>query len=452
MFEIILATDILNGIGKNNEIPWKCSKELSIFKKKTQNSILIMGRKTIENLPLLQNRTIYCLTRNKNINKYKFKNDVTVFLNIDNCIKIAKKQNKKIFIAGGAEIYKYFFLHFKNYISKIHLSILKDSYNCDTFFNIDTKDFVISYEKDYKDFTHYEFEKTNFGEKQYLDLLRNINKNGNYRTCRNGETKSLFNNHLKFDLRNGFPLLTTKKMFIRGIIEELLFFIRGNTDSMVLQNKKINIWKGNTTKQFLQSRNLDYKEGEMGPMYGYQWRNFNSTFSLDNNKNIICHKNGVDQLKNVIHLIKNDPYSRRILLTDYNPSQSNLGVLYPCHSIIIQFYVIDNYLDMFCYNRSQDTVLGTPFNIASSSLLLILISKITNLTPRFLNMTLGDTHIYKQHFDKINIQTIRTPYKFPTLEILKDIKNLEDIEKLSFSDFKLNNYKCHDKIICKMIP
>ena len=452
MFDVILAINNSYGIGIKNNIPWNIPEELKIFKDKTQNSILIMGRKTVQNLPFLKNRIIYCISNNKKLDISTFKNNVIVFNDIQKCLEFATKQNKKIFVAGGSKIYNIIFNNFYNSINTIHLSIVNDNTYCDSFVDINFSKFIINKETNYKHFIHYELIKTENGEFQYLNLLNDIMKNGNLRNCRNGITKSLFNKHLKFDLRNGFPLLTTKKMFIRGIIEELLFFIRGKTNTKILENKKINIWKGNTSEQFLKNKKLNYKEGEMGPMYGYQWRNFNSTFYLDNNNNIISNNNGIDQLKNVINLIKNDPTSRRILLTDYNPSQAELGVLYPCHSIIIQFYVQQNFLDMFCYNRSQDTVLGTPFNIASSALLLILISKLTNLTPRFLNMTLGDTHIYEQHFDKINIQTSRIPYKFPEIKINKNIKTIKDLEDLSFSDFKLNNYKCYNKINCKMIP
>jgi thymidylate synthase len=249
-------------------------------------------------------------------------------------------------------------------------------------------------------------------------------------------------------------------MFIKGIIEELLFFIRGDTNSKLLEEKGINIWKGNTSLDFLEQIGLskEYKEGIMGPMYGYQWRYFNSPYDLSQfvpvniqfNNDFIKHpKYGVDQLKNVINEIKNNPTSRRILLTTYNPAQANDGVLYPCHSITIQFYVQDGFLDMFCYNRSSDTGLGLPFNIASSSLFLMIIAKLTLLTPRYFNLSLGDAHMYADHVKPLLEQIIRMPYKSPTIE-LPDFKTLEEVEKLKFENFKLQNYNCYSSVKMSM--
>jgi thymidylate synthase len=237
-------------------------------------------------------------------------------------------------------------------------------------------------------------------------------------------------------------------MFLRGIVEELLFFIRGETDSKILENKNVNIWKGNTDRKFLDSVGMeDRKEGIMGPLYGYQWRHFNADYDENNTTPL---DKGIDQLQNVIDTIKRDPSSRRILLTSYNPCQSKQGVLYPCHSIIIQFYVSEEFLDMYCYNRSQDLFLGVPFNIASSSLLLLLIAKVVNLTPRYLNIGMGDIHIYKQHYEAVETQLDRLPYRFPKIEI-KDVKSLKDIENLKYEDFILIDYLHYPVIKSEMI-
>jgi thymidylate synthase len=274
---------------------------------------------------------------------------------------------------------------------------------------------------------------------------------GDRRDSRNGDTFSLFKNDMKFDLRNGFPLITTKRMFFRGIVEEFLFFIRGETDSSKLSQKKITIWEKNTSKDFIASMGLPYATGVMGPMYGYQWRFFNSPYLFDAfGKPLKKVEGGIDQLANVINLINTDPTSRRILLTSYNPSQANLGVLYPCHSIIIQFYVEDAYLDMFCYNRSQDSFLGVPFNIASSSLLLMVIAKITNKIPRFLYITMGDTHIYSSHTQEVEKILTRMPYAFPIVTI-PEIKTLEQLTELTSNDFVLSNYNYHPSIKVEMV-
>lgn len=286
------------------------------------------------------------------------------------------------------------------------------------------------------------------GENQYLKLLSDLNSSIE-RTGRNGLTKSIFAPQiLKFNLRNGYPLLTSKKMFFRGIVEELLFFIRGDTNSKILEFNNINIWKQNTSRQFLDSLNMhNRKEGMMGPMYGFQWRHFNGTYDENTGKGT----GGVDQLQNLITGIKTDPHSRRHLLTDYNPQMANQGVLYPCHSISIQFYVQDEFLDLICFNRSSDVFLGLPFNIASTSLLLVIIAKITGLIPRYVNISLGDAHIYEQHIKHIETQTNRRPFEFPRLEIQKEINTLNDAENLTFEDFELKNYRHHPTITATMI-
>jgi dihydrofolate reductase/thymidylate synthase len=449
MFNVILATDSKNGIGNNGRLPWHCTEELAMFNLKTLGSVLIMGRKTAQTLPTLKGRIVYCLSKSlKNVRISN--NNPTIFRNFEDSITAAKKTGKTIFICGGAELYKHVFENYKNQIDTVHMSIMKDSFECDTFFKANLNGFVTTYTRTFDEFVHHEYKPSNNGEQQYLDLLKEILNSGEKRIGRNGLTYSMFGKHLKFDMRNGFPLLTTKKMFTRGIIEELLFFIRGDTDTTILEEKNINIWKGNTSKEFLEARNLNYSQGVMGPMYGYQWRYFNAPYVIYKGKPAVKHTKGVDQLQNVINLLKTDPTSRRILMTTYNPSQAEEGVLYPCHSIIIQFYVQDSNLDIFCYNRSQDTVLGTPFNIASTALLLMIVAKLTNLTPRYFNLSMGDAHIYEQHTDAIKDQIGRIPYKFPTM-ILPDIKILENIKTLKASDFKLSNYKHHSAVKVKMV-
>lgn len=461
---IILAVDKNGGLGLKNKLPWYISDELKIFKEKTLDSIIIVGRKTLEFLPILKDRQIFCVSRNEN--NIKFKNKVVFCFNhIEDAIEQSIKLNKKIFIIGGYQIYNYVFQNLKNkYNFKVHISFIKNSYECDTYFDLNNlKDFYISKKEEFELFTHYEMDYQRFGEQQYINLVKDIIENGNSRTGRNGKIISDFCKNLKFDLRFGFPLLTTKKMFIKGIIEELLFFIRGDTNSKLLEEKGINIWKGNTSREFLDSNGfIDRKEGEMGPMYGFQWRHFNSVYSskeqklIDNDDlvDIGYHKElpefDYDQLKFLIKEIKTNPTSRRILMTSFNPAQVKKGVLWPCHSITLQFYVQDKYLDMFCYNRSSDIGLGLPFNIASSSLLLLIVAKLTNLTARYFNLTLGDAHIYSNHIDPLIKQIKYQPYIFPNL-ILPEFKTLEDVEKLTYTDFKLENYNFYPSVKMDMI-
>ena len=223
----------------------------------------------------------------------------------------------------------------------------------------------------------------------------------------------------------------------------------------------------------------DRKEGEMGPIYGSAWRHFNAIYDVKtiymkentipidewsvnkymHNFYTLCLEKGynpelpdfnIDQLKFVINEIKTNPTSRRILMTSFNPAQVHQGVLWPCHSITIQFYVQDEYLDMFCYNRSSDCFHGIPFNIPSSALLLMIISKITNLTPRYLNLTLGDAHIYSSHIEVVEKQIERMPYFFPKIQ-LPAFTTLEQFEKLTFTDFKIINYNYHPTIKADMV-
>jgi thymidylate synthase len=450
MINIIVAVDKNFGIGKDNKLPWVISEELKLFKEKTIGQVCVVGRKTYETLPELKGRQVIPISR-KN-------------LLFDD---VFEKYND-LYVIGGANLYTYVLQKYKKNV-KIHISFIKNEYDCDTYFdNYLLKDFYISSKKVYDEFEHCEMIYKKYGEYQYLNLLEDVLTNGERRVGRNGTIISDFCKHLKFDLRDGFPLLTTKKMFLKGIIEELLFFLRGDTDTKLLEEKGINIWKGNTNRHFLDSNGFDVREeGLMGPMYGNIWRFYGAEYNEYTGRPIPKHNFdfldifgntptvdkkivSIDQIKNVINEIKTNPTSRRILLTTYNPAQVEYGVLYPCHSIIIQFYVQDGYLDMFCYNRSSDLFLGLPFNIASSSLLLMIIAKLTKLTPRYFNLSLGDVHIYSNHTDQVKEQIKRSPYTSPQI-ILPDIEIIEDIENLTHADFELFNYSFYPSIKAEMI-
>ena len=451
MFEVILAINKTWGIGYKNDLPWNCPEDLKIFREKTMGNIIIVGRNTCDTLPKLKGREVICLSGKPEINP-DWKNEVKVIDSIYNLYKVVDKDyyNKKVFICGGAKVYNSL-LSQKSLVDRVHLSILNNDNKCDAFINKKLfRDFIID-SKEFQDdsFAHYVLKKAATDEYQYLDLLRELLIKTNEREGRNGITSSLFVRHMEFNLQNGYPLLTTKKMWKKGIVEEFLFFVKGSTDSTTLSEKKVRIWEGNTSDEFIKSRNLPYKKGVMGPMYGYQWRFFGAKYIVDKNGTPQKTTGGVDQLQKVIDMIKTDPHSRRIILTSYNPSQAEEGVLYPCHSIAIQFYVQDEFLDMFCYNRSQDFFLGVPYNIASSSLLLMAVSKLTGKKPRFLKMTMGDTHLYEEHYSAALEQVDRIPYSFPRL-VFPEITSLKDMEKLSSKDFVLTGYNSHPKIAAKM--
>jgi len=442
--DLIVAVDKHLGMGYRNALPWHCAEELKLFRTKTMGSVLVMGYNTVMNIPHLPGRQIYCITKPLPTKPMDLTNDVIFIENINEFTC-----SSKMFVAGGKRTYEQILPR----VDTIHLSRLKAHYVCDTFFESSWLDnFVVVEETHHEEFTHQVLKRTRHGERQYLDLIGKILTDGETTVGRNGPTRSLFVEHMTWDLRQGFPLLTTKKMFLRGIVEEFLFFIRGDTDAKILSDKRINIWNGNTSREFIDSRNLSYAEGITGPMYVYQWRRFGAPYTIgDDNRPLPPIPGvGVDQLAQVIDLIKNDPTSRRILLTTYNPAQADEGVLYPCHSITVQFSVRNNYLDMFCFNRSQDTFLGVPYNIASSALLLMSVAKLSGTIPRYLNMTMGDTHLYSSHLENAKEQMERVPYKLPTL-IIPEMDSLEDLERVSFVDFKLEKYIAHPTIKATMV-
>ena len=276
---------------------------------------------------------------------------------------------------------------------------------------------------------------------QYLDLCRHVLEHGEKREDRTGTgTISTFGYQMRFDLTKGFPLLTTKKVFYRGIFEELLWFLSGNTNLKPLVDKKVGIWnewpydkyskspdfKGETLEEFIEKIRGDQKfadkYGNLGPVYGKQWRDFN----------------GVDQISQLIEGIKNNPFSRRHLVVAYNPSEVKDMALPPCHSLF-QFYVSADGKKLSCqlYQRSGDVFLGVPFNIASYSLLLAMVAQVCDLEPYEFIHTFGDVHIYLNHLDQINEQLSRTPRPLPKLVLNKDVKNIFDFK---YEDIKIEDY------------
>jgi len=277
-------------------------------------------------------------------------------------------------------------------------------------------------------------------EGAYLNLLKFVLDNGIKKETRNGITYSHFGSLMKFDVNNGitFPLLTTKKVFFRGIVEELLWFLKGSTNSKELEEKGINIWKGNSTREYLDSMGLfEYPEGELGPIYGYQWRSFNGK---------------TDQLRYLLEELSLNN-SRRALISAWNPVQLKEQALPPCH-ILYNFYKNDNeYLSCMMYMRSADLFLGVPFNIASTALLSMIIAKVMNMKIKDICVTICDNHIYEEHLEQVKEQLTHECYEFPQVIIKKEIDKLASIdekikwiEELKFEDFELKDYKCHSTI------
>lgn len=285
-------------------------------------------------------------------------------------------------------------------------------------------------------------------ENQYLYLIEDIIKYGIMESTRNGNALTIFGSSMHFSLENNsLPLLTTKKLAWKTCLKELLWFISGKTDNSILRNNNVKIWNENASREFLDSRKLfNLKENDLGPIYGHQWRHFNANY-------INCHTDysnkGIDQLNNIINLLKNpnERNSRRLVISAWNPCQLEQMALPPCH-IMMQFNVLQNkYLSCSMYQRSGDVGLGVPFNIASYSFLTHLIAFHCDLEPLELIYNLGNTHIYDDHLPMLKEQAKRVPYKFPKIKINKKKVNIEDY---ILEDFEIEDYLFSESINMKM--
>ena len=286
-------------------------------------------------------------------------------------------------------------------------------------------------------------------EYQYINLVKDILDDGTLEKGRNGNTLVNIGSTMHFSLKdNKIPILTTKKTAWKTCLKELLWFVKGQTSNKILNDQKVHIWDGNSSKEFLKSRGLDYSiEGDLGPIYGFQWRHFNAEY---NTCDTDYKKSGVDQLQEVIDTLK-DPEkrtSRRMIVSAWNPCQLNDMALPPCH-VMFQFHVTQgNKLSCTMYQRSIDIICGSPFNIASYSFLTHLIAHHCDLEPHEFIYYMGNCHIYEEHIEDSKVQIEREPYEFPSLEIINKRENISDYV---IDDFKLNNYEHHAQIKVKMV-
>jgi thymidylate synthase len=277
--------------------------------------------------------------------------------------------------------------------------------------------------------------------RQYLDLLKLILENGRDREDRTGTgTRGVFGHQMRFDLREGFPLVTTKKLHLKSIIHELLWFLRGETHVAPLQAARVRIWNEWATAE--QTARFGRNEGDLGPVYGHQWRNFGATRLSDGT----YAKDGVDQIKRLLHDIKERPYSRRLIVTGWNPAEADQVALPPCHTLF-QFHVQDGALSCQLYQRSADVFLGVPFNIASYALLTMMIAHVTNLEPGDFVHTMGDAHLYKNHLEQAKLQLDRAPKKLPRMRINP---SLCDLFTFQYEDFTLEGYDPHPHIAAEV--
>jgi thymidylate synthase len=273
--------------------------------------------------------------------------------------------------------------------------------------------------------------------KPYLELLDRILTEGAVREDRTGTgTVGIFGHQMRFDLSEGFPLLTTKKLHLRSIIHELLWFLSGDTHVAALQEKKVRIWNDWATAE--QTARFGRQEGDLGPVYGHQWRNFGATLRPDGT----YERDGVDQIQRALDTIRDNPNSRRIIVTGWNPKESDQVALPPCHTIF-QFYVQDGKLSCQLYQRSADVFLGVPFNIASYSLLLMMMAQVTGLKPGEFVHSFGDAHLYSDHLDQARLQLTREPRTRPTMKLNPEV---DDLFAFRFEDFTLEGYDPHPHI------
>lgn len=493
MFNIIAAVDNNWGISRGGKLPWSKTpagkEDMTRFKKMTIGGIVIMGRKTWESLPEkarpLRGRTNIILSHT-----YPeftiigaLSNEPIIYMNdfdraVDYATSNPRGKHSGPIIIGGAEIYARALIH--PYCAQVWITQFYDDYNCDLRF---PRELFPSASKnvcrtEYNGFSIEKYDFNNQDEEKYLDLLRDI-LNAPERPNRTGiPTRSLFARNLTFDLHrcrvsgecdNILPMLTVKKLSFNMIYHELIWFLRGSTEISYLTDNGVHIWDDNTSAEFLRAQGLKYhRAGELGSGYGYQWRKFGKQYIPANASHLkecpTCAEtcNGVDQIANVVRLLKSDPWSRRILVSAWNVSQLNTMALPPCH-YSFQFYVepdvqgCPKYLNCLVNMRSGDIPLGLPWNITSYSLLTHMIAHVVGLTAGKLCIMICDAHIYKSHIDSVKKMLSRLPRRFPTLTFSENILSRKDITiddfayKFTPEDYIITGYAPHPFIKMDMV-
>jgi thymidylate synthase/dihydrofolate reductase len=460
---LIYCVDNAGTIGINNTIPWDALDDMNYFHRTTtaingirgvKYNYLIMGRITYESMPKIMSscpyRRIIVLSR-----------DLSMKDAIKDCL--GHKDLNEIFVIGGV----------RAFVDAIGTGLVKKIHHCSldvdsqSLMGSESISHVVTLPNDVKDkilhmtqtnafhksiavkiagtelivpYTVTIFESEPF-ELQYLALLKEVVNNGTYKLGRNGATKSINDVRIKINLQDGFPISTLKRTFFRGIVCELLWMIRGQTDAKILSNDGINIWNANSSKEYLDAKGLNYRPGDIGPGYGFQMRHFGGDyFGCD-----VPSDNGRDQLMDCINAIKTNPNDRRIIISLWNPLMTNLMALPPCH-LLYQFTVSDGKLNCHLYQRSWDILLG--WNTSTAALLTHILAHFTGLDVGMLTHTICDLHVYDVHMDSINEMFNRVPYKLPKLVIYEDVPS--DINDYRWSQFKLESYMHHPSISLEM--
>lgn len=457
MFSVIAAVDNANGIGKDGKIPWDFPADLKHFKQVTSGNIVIMGRKTYESIGKpLPDRTTCVISRTMQADDRKAGDNLHVFNDPWDCVRwcqnnriqtvtidgTTKRFKRHAFVCGGAEIYDWFYAN--HLITYEIITRIYDDYKCDTKINRPDaernccliRSLPLSIEDSNK-LSLQKFRIVNQEERSMLSLIGDVMRNGYKKDDRTGTgTVSLFGKHLEFDLTdNKFPLMTTRPMFFHGIFEELMLYLRGQTDSKILEAKNVKVWAPNTSREFLDKNNLGhYRVGDMGHTYGFSMRHFGAEYKG-------CDADytgqGYDQLMNLIEGIKTNPNGRRHLISLWEPNKIEQAALPPC-LYEYQFYVHDGMLSCQMGQRSSDIVTAGGWNVATGALMTILIAHACGLKPEKLIWNIGDVHIYNNIIDAARQQVCRFPNAYPKL-FLRGMP--DDITKTEFNNLELIGYE-----------
>ena len=446
------------------------------------NNILIMGYKTWISIPKdkrpLKKRTSIVLTNNHydEMMKEHDGESVVVKRSLKDAFDYAEShQNGRTFVIGGEIVYRECYAYYKGRLRGIYMTrYMTGLERFDITRSSSSKRFptgllngcVLSHQSSAEEWevvSRYGYPVTetlpvvykvyqpighqNKSELEYIRLASDILREGQWSESRNSRVKSVFGERMIFDLKDGFPLLTTKQMGYKTILRELLWFLSGSTDNRILRSKNVKIWNANGSREFLDSRGLQENPvDDLGPIYGFQWRHFGADYQGTEHD---YQGQGIDQVKEVLRMIREEPESRRILLSAWNPAAINQMALPPCH-VMCQFYVnsMDNSLDCQLYQRSGDLFLGVPFNIASYAFLTHIFAHLSGLrVGRFIHI-LGDAHIYEDHIEMMEKQVVRLPVHPPTLTISDRLKDIDHIDETMF---EIQNYQYYPKIKAPMI-
>lgn len=451
------------GIGKDGLLPWsKIDEDMRYFRELTTNQTVVMGSKTFFSLPKksrpLPSRRNIVVTRTPRDSRFDPYREEVFFCDLVDARRMISEATSNVFVIGGMQIYE----ELLPMCSTVHATVIYDKVSCDKHFPMLDDEFEIANLGEVRSSTsgvQYRFARfdrtkdvglSSSADREYARLARSVLRKslGKVRKDRTGTgTLSIFGEQIRIDVSKYAPLLTTKRVPWKSCIEELLWFMKGQTDANLLKEKGVNIWNGNSSRAFLDKVGLDrLNEGDCGANYSFQWRFFGQEYS-NCNTNYMPYTR-FDQLNNVLKMIRTTPTSRRIFMSAWNPMDLSNTVLPPCH-VSAQFYVDEGVLSCHVYQRSCDVFLGLPWNIFSYSTLTQILAKMADLVPGELIMSFGDVHLYTDHLEQIKEQLSRAPVCPPVLQIHESVRD-KMFEELSIEDFELIEYNSHPSIRAKM--